>query len=83
MPSEEYAECLAKVPKKSQQMFNSLSQGYDNKDFHLSKRPPKDGVSFGMIPNSIINKLMDKHNRFGDTQIVDLNWKILNPLNAC
>jgi len=63
MPSEEYSDCLAKVPKKSQQIFNSLSQGNGAKEFHLSKRPPKDGVSFGMIPNSIINKLMDKHNR--------------------
>ena len=43
--------------------FRTLSQSYDHKDFHVSKKRCKDGVSFGMIPNGIINKLLDKHNR--------------------
>ena len=40
-----------------------MESSHDNKDFVLSKKRPKEGVSFGMIPNSIINKLMDKQNR--------------------
>jgi hypothetical protein len=44
-------------------MFSNMSQSYEDKDFHILKKRPKDGVSFGMIPNNIINRLLDKHNR--------------------
>ena len=32
-------------------------------DFHLSKKRSREGVSFGIIPNVVINKLLDKQNR--------------------
>ena len=63
MSEDEYNGYTENVPKKSQNLYKMLSQSYENKDFHVSKRPPKDGVSFGIIPNPIINRLMEKHNR--------------------
>ena len=60
---EEYNKYSEKVPKKSRNLFKMLNQSYENKDFHVAKKPPKDGVSFGMIPNTIVNRLMEKHNR--------------------
>ena len=63
MSEEEYNGYTENVPKKSRNLYKMLSQSYENKDFHVSKRPPKDGVSFGIIPNPIINRLMEKHNR--------------------
>ncbi len=63
MTEEEYNGYTDKIPKKSRNLFKVLSQSYENKDFHVAKRPPKDGVSFGMIPNTIVNRLLEKHNR--------------------
>ena len=63
MTEEEYNGFSESVPKKSRNLYKILSQSYENKDFHISKRPPKDGVSFGIIPNTIINRIMEKHNR--------------------
>jgi hypothetical protein len=63
MTEEEYSGYSESVPKKSRNLYKMLSQSYENKDFHVSKRPPKDGVSFGIIPNAIVNRLLEKHNR--------------------
>ncbi len=64
MTEEDYNGYTEKISKKSRNLFKVLSQSYENKDFHVAKRPPKEGVSFGMIPNTIINRLLEKHNRY-------------------
>ena len=60
---ETFARISGQMEPRQRNTFRTLSQSYENKDFHLSKKRSKDGVSFGMIPNGIINKLLDKHNR--------------------
>ena len=40
-----------------------MESSHENRDFHLSKKRSREGVSFGMIPNTIINRLLDKQNR--------------------
>ena len=60
---EEFARYLEKMEERQRNTFRLLSQSYEDKDFHLSKKRPKEGTSFGMIPNAIINKLLDRQNR--------------------
>ena len=59
----EFSRLSGQMEPRQRNTFRTLGQSYENKDFHLSKKRSKDGVSFGMVPNSIINKLLDKHNR--------------------
>ena len=63
MGSQEFSRFTDKMDVRQKNTFRILSQSIEDKDFHLGKKRPKDGVSFGMIPNSMINRLMDKHNR--------------------
>ena len=44
-------------------LYFHVGNSFEDKDFHIAKRRPKDGVSFGMIPNTTINKLLDRQNR--------------------
>ena len=63
---EGFGRYCKKMDTRQRNIFRILSQTFDDKDFHLhvaKKRLDKDGVSFGMIPNSIINKLLDRYNR--------------------
>ena len=53
-----------------------LGHSYEDKDFHLSRRRPKDGVSFGMITNTTINKLLDRQNRTMRAEVRMLNREI-------
>ena len=43
--------------------FKLLGHSYEDKDFHLAKNRSKNGVSFGIIANTTINKLLDRQNR--------------------
>ena len=63
MGPQEFLRFTDKMDTRQKNTFRILSQNLEDKDFHLNKKRPKDGVSFGMIPNYIINKLLDKHNR--------------------
>ncbi len=59
----EFQKYLDRMDTRQRNTFRILSQSFEDKDFHVTKRRPKDGVSFGMIPNCVINKLLDKQNR--------------------
>ncbi len=63
MGQKRYADLANQVDPRQRNMFKILSTSYEDKDFHISKKRPKDGVSFGMVPNNIINKLLDRSNR--------------------
>ena len=58
-----YAEHANHVDPRQRNLFKILSTSYEDKEFRISKKRPKDGVSFGMVPNNIINKLLDRGNR--------------------
>ena len=59
----EFSRISNQMEPRQRNTFRTLGQSYENKDYHLSKKRSRDGASFGMVPNSIINKLLDKHNR--------------------
>ena len=52
-----------KIDVRQKNTFKRMESSNENKDFHLSKKRSREGVSFGMIPNTIINRLLDKQNR--------------------
>ena len=37
---------------------------YEDREYHITRKRPKDGVSFGIIPNTVINRAIDRTNRF-------------------
>lgn len=59
----DFESYIEKMDERQRNTFRILSQSYEDRDFHLSKKRPREGVSFGMIPNAIINKLLDRQNR--------------------
>lgn len=60
---DEFSKFSSKMEPRQRNTFRILSQSYEDKDFHVVKKRPKDGVSFGIVPNQIINRLLDKQNR--------------------
>ena len=48
---------------KERNLFRSMTMNNEDKDYHTTKKRPNDGVSFGMITNTTINRAMDRTNR--------------------
>ena len=61
--NQKFDQLVAKVDKVQQNQFQILSTNFEDKDFHLARVRSKNGVSFGMIPNSVIGKVLDKTNK--------------------
>lgn len=67
---EEYSDSASRMDRKK---FKQLSESAQNRDeivgdvdgelINLRKKRPKNGTSFGIIPNLIINRAIDKTNR--------------------
>ena len=54
----------AEVPVAQERRFNDMCNDYgDDIEHHVARRRPKDGASFGLIPNVVVNRLLDKTNR--------------------
>ena len=60
---EAFQRLTERMDARQRNTFKLLGHSYEDKDFHLAKKRSKDGVSFGIIANVTINKLLDRQNR--------------------
>ena len=61
--AETFVGWKKQIPSKERNLFRSMTLNYEDQDYHISKKRPTDGVSFGLITNPTINRAMDRTNR--------------------
>ncbi|XP_059088939.1 TOG array regulator of axonemal microtubules protein 1-like [Tigriopus californicus] len=61
--ARQFAQLSEDANRRDQAAFNAMCHNYEDRDYHIAKRRPREGVSFGLIPNHVINRVLDRTNR--------------------